>query len=136
MTKDRIESHPIITIDPKAKSCPGVSRGILMTEDALTRGKSLYTVGQLIHNGREVARLQEMGLQVVKPDFLKSFDDKRSLKTCGFVIRCHGESEDIINLAKDNDMQIYLLGVSDLTYLAIFPLVPHLKYRVFFDYER
>jgi 4-hydroxy-3-methylbut-2-enyl diphosphate reductase IspH len=47
----------IVTVESKAKPCPGVEQAVARTEDVLRRGDVLYSVGELIHNRREVERL-------------------------------------------------------------------------------
>jgi 4-hydroxy-3-methylbut-2-enyl diphosphate reductase len=87
----------ISTIESKARPCPGVQRAIEMVEEALRREETLYLVGQLIHNRREVDRLCEMGLRQID---LAVLDDpkKRDKYTNGrFLIRAHGESKEILN---------------------------------------
>ncbi|MBN2417482.1 hypothetical protein JXO52_16720 [bacterium] len=96
-----------IQIDPKAKACPGVADGVLLTVDALGKVKQLYTVGQLIHNEREVARLVKLGLKIIQPAFILGLDPKVKLKQTGFLIRCHGEPAELIGLAKDAGMKVY-----------------------------
>jgi 4-hydroxy-3-methylbut-2-enyl diphosphate reductase len=52
----------IVTIEAKSKPCPGVEQAVCLAEDLLVRKVNLYTVGQLIHNQREVKRLEDIGL--------------------------------------------------------------------------
>lgn len=75
--------------------------------DALTRVKQLYTVGQLIHNSREVDRLKNLGLKIVDPGFFSEIDPAVKLRHTGLLIRCHGESEQVVSSAKDAGMKIF-----------------------------
>lgn len=45
--------------------CFGVSRAVAMTEKALAQGP-VWSLGELIHNGAEVARLEQRGLRTAK----------------------------------------------------------------------
>jgi len=104
---ESVALRPEIIIDPKAKTCPGVARGIQLAENNLASGKKLYTVGQLIHNEREVTRLEKRGLKVVDPDYLKNNENSEEFKSRGFLIRCHGESRELTGLAKEHKMKIF-----------------------------
>lgn len=86
----------IITIDAKARPCPGVDRAISLTEDALRRGEACFAVGQLIHNQREVARLEDMGLRLVEYQELNKILKNQYVDGAHFLIRTHGESESVI----------------------------------------
>ena len=54
-----------IIIESKARPCPGVTNAISKAEELLFRNKTVYIMGQLIHNQREIDRLKEIGLQVI-----------------------------------------------------------------------
>lgn len=96
----------IITIEPKARPCPGVERAIALAEDKLGHSEKLYTIGQLIHNEREVQRLERMGLEIIKEEELTQMSKTNSLQDINFLVRAHGEQEDIVNLVKDSGMKI------------------------------
>jgi len=95
-----------ITVDPKAKPCPGVERAISLAEDVLRRGEPLFTAGQLIHNRREVERLEKLGLQFVTAELLADKHRRKRLYGKHFILRAHGESQDIILKAKSCGMKI------------------------------
>jgi len=96
----------LITIDPNAMLCPGVKRAILMAEEILLRGNTLYSVGQLIHNRREVERLENLGLKLVKPKELSSLGHSKKEDKFYFLVRTHGESEEILQLAREYGFKI------------------------------
>ena len=85
-----------VVIDPHAKACPGVRRAIRMTEESLDAGETIYTIGELIHNGREVARLEKMGLRRVSREELDQLCSEGKGKGARFLIRSHGESVDVV----------------------------------------
>jgi 4-hydroxy-3-methylbut-2-en-1-yl diphosphate reductase len=96
----------VITVDPKAKPCPGVERAIALAEDGLRRGETLFSAGALIHNRREVERLEGLGLRSIKPE---DFADKRMRKLFfghSLLLRAHGESENLIARARGCGMKI------------------------------
>jgi len=96
----------IVTVEKKARPCPGVERAIALAEDKLNHGNKLFTIGQLIHNEREVNRLECMGLQIITKDKLSDQSHRHSLHEANFLVRAHGEQEDIINLVKAKGMKI------------------------------
>ncbi len=98
--------HIKVQIEEKAKPCPGVERAIHISEDALGKGENVYTIGHLIHNSREVQRLEQMGLNIIKKQELSESKPNKRLAGKTFMIRTHGESEQIVNQAKDAGMAI------------------------------
>lgn len=95
-----------ITIDPKARPCPGVENAIALAEDALRRGETVYAVGPLIHNRREVERLEGLGLRIISP---KNWEEKAFRDRCAgkcFILRAHGEPIDVVSRAKSLRMKI------------------------------
>lgn len=95
-----------ITVDPKAKPCPGVDKAISLAEDVLRRGEPLFAAGQLIHNRREVERLEKLGLQFITPEILADKHRRKRLFGRHFILRAHGESHDVVLKAKSCGMKI------------------------------
>ena len=91
----------ISTIESKAKPCPGVQHAIEMVEEALHRGETLYLFGQLIHNQREVDRLCEMGLRQIDLDVLNDPRKREKYTNGRFLIRAHGEPEEVMKRIQD-----------------------------------
>jgi 4-hydroxy-3-methylbut-2-enyl diphosphate reductase len=96
----------VITIDPKAKPCPGVERTIALAEDGLRRGELIFALGQLIHNRREVERLEGLGLLPVQAEALSDRSQRKRFYGHHFILRAHGESEEIVQLARSCGMKI------------------------------
>lgn len=95
-----------IIIDPKARPCPGVENAIALAEDALRRGEIVYAAGPLVHNRREVERLEELGLRLISP---RTWDEKTFRDQCAgkcFILRAHGEPIEVISKAKSLRMKI------------------------------
>ena len=74
-----------ITIDEHSGFCFGVTRAIKAAESELVNGP-LYCLGDIVHNGQEVARLEMEGLTTI------DYDDLRTLPSHSRVLfRAHGE---------------------------------------------
>lgn len=91
----------IITIETKARSCPGVEHAVAMAEEVLRRGETLFSVGQLVHNWREIKRLKDLGLREIEPEMLSNLSQRKEFLDARFVVRAHGESEEILQSARD-----------------------------------
>lgn len=106
----------LITIETKARPCPGVEQAIALAEDLLRRGGLLYTVGDLIHNRREVERLGNLGLKQVNPEYLSDKGKRRLYTGKHFLVRAHGEQREIL-------AQIHAAGMFIVD--ATCPIVKH-----------
>lgn len=95
-----------ITIENKARPCPGVDRAVSMAEDALRRGKKVFAVGELIHNSREIDRLKRLGLHELTVAELADPAMRDELKESFLLVRAHGESGDVVDLARAAGLQI------------------------------
>ena len=74
-----------ITIDEHSGFCFGVTSAIKAAESELANGP-LYCLGDIVHNGQEVARLELLGLHTI------DYDDLRTLPSHSRVLfRAHGE---------------------------------------------
>ena len=51
-----------IEIDEGSGFCFGVTTAIKKAEEELAQGKTLYCLGDIVHNGMECERLRKMGL--------------------------------------------------------------------------
>lgn len=75
-----------VQIDSQSGFCGGVIRAITKAEDFLgTRGGVLYSLGSMVHNEAELARLEGKGLVTVGKDALPT------LGGADVIIRAHGE---------------------------------------------
>ena len=90
----------IIDIDENSGFCPGVVSAIKKAEDELLQNNSLYCLGDILHNSREVERLTEQGLETIGIDELQKLKDTRVL------LRAHGEPPSTYDLAKKNNISI------------------------------
>ena len=74
-----------VTIDTRSGCCFGVVRAITLAEQALRRGGTVYSLGDIVHNRIEVQRLQRLGLQTVSHKQLANLRGER------LFVRAHGE---------------------------------------------
>ncbi len=74
-----------VTIDPGSGFCFGVRRAVETAERTLQVQPVLSCLGDIVHNDREVARLQELGLSAI------SHEELESLSNTTVMIRAHGE---------------------------------------------
>ena len=89
-----------IEIDEGSGFCFGVTTAIKKAEEELAQGKTLYCLGDIVHNGMECERLREMGLITI------NHDDMRQLHDVKVLLRAHGEPPETYELAR----QIVIFG--------------------------
>jgi 4-hydroxy-3-methylbut-2-enyl diphosphate reductase len=89
-----------IEIDSGSGFCFGVTTAIKKAEEELAAGKTLYCLGDIVHNGMEVDRLHSHGLITINHDDLKDLHDVKVL------LRAHGEPPETYELAKKNNIEI------------------------------
>lgn len=74
-----------VEIDTHSGFCFGVTRAIQAAEKELQHG-NLYCLGDIVHNGQEVNRLETLGLQTI------DYDDLRTLPSTLASYYAHMES--------------------------------------------
>lgn len=74
-----------VEIDPNSGFCFGVVRAVEMAEEYLKKGKSLSSLGEMVHNAEEVKRLESMGMHTI------SCHDLDKDESDNVLIRAHGE---------------------------------------------
>ena len=89
-----------ITIDSNSGFCFGVVYAIQKAEEELDRSGKLYCLGDIVHNNKEVERLNAKGLQVIDHETLKSLYD------CKVLIRAHGEPPETYEIALKNNIEL------------------------------
>ena len=89
-----------ITIDTYSGFCFGVVYAIEMAESILKNEGSLYCLGDIVHNNKEVERLNALGLKII------DHNDLHELKDCKVLIRAHGEPPSTYELALKNNIQL------------------------------
>ena len=89
-----------VTIDKYSGFCFGVVYAIEMAESILKKEGSLYCLGDIVHNNKEVERLNELGLKIIDHSYLEKIRD------CKVLIRAHGEPPSTYDLALKNNIQL------------------------------
>lgn len=89
-----------IEIDSGSGFCFGVTTAIKKAEEELAVGKTLYCLGDIVHNGMECERLRRMGLITINHDDLERLHDVKVL------LRAHGEPPETYELARRNNIDI------------------------------
>ena len=89
-----------IEIDSGSGFCFGVTTAIRKAEEELTMGKTLYCLGDIVHNGMEVERLHDRGLVTINHEELKQLHDVKVL------LRAHGEPPETYEIARRNNIEI------------------------------
>ncbi|MDR1171056.1 MAG: 4-hydroxy-3-methylbut-2-enyl diphosphate reductase [Bacteroidales bacterium] len=90
----------IVEIDPDSGFCYGVVRAIRMAENELQSGNTLFSLGDIVHNEPEVARLNRCGMHTI------NHHDLQQLRNVKVLIRAHGEPPETYCVAADNDISI------------------------------
>tara|TARA_B100001758_G_scaffold214706_1_gene199949 strand:- start:155 stop:1027 length:873 start_codon:yes stop_codon:yes gene_type:complete len=89
-----------ITIDSYSGFCFGVVYAIEMAESILKDEGVLYCLGDIVHNNKEVDRLNALGLKII------GHNDLYNLYDCKVLIRAHGEPPSTYELALKNNIQL------------------------------
>ena len=109
----------VIEIDEGSGFCFGVTRAIGKAEEELGNGKKLYCLGDIVHNGKECSRLQQLGLETIDHNTYNSLHDANVL------LRAHGEPPSTYKKAQENNIHIID---------ATCPVVLHLQERIRKEY--
>lgn len=85
-----------VEIDKGSGFCFGVTTAISKAEEELAKGETLYCLGDIVHNGQECERLEQLGLI--------SIDHQQfsALKNAKVLLRAHGEPPGTYRLAEEN----------------------------------
>jgi 4-hydroxy-3-methylbut-2-enyl diphosphate reductase len=89
-----------VEIDKRSGFCFGVINAIRSAENELESTNKLYCLGDIVHNGMEVERLEKMGLESISKE--KYF----TLKDCKVLIRAHGEPPETYEYASKNNIDL------------------------------
>ena len=89
-----------VEIDEESGFCFGVVTAIKKAEEELTSGETLYCLGDIVHNSKEVERLKEMGLITI------NHEEFRRLRNAKVLLRAHGEPPETYTIAKENNIEI------------------------------
>ena len=89
-----------IEIDNSSGFCFGVTTAIKKAEEELASGKTLYCLGDIVHNSMECERLKRLGLITI------NHDDMRKLQGVKVLLRAHGEPPSTYEIARQNNIEI------------------------------
>ena len=109
-----------IEIDSGSGFCFGVTRAISKAEEELNNATPLYCLGDIVHNGRECDRLQQMGLVTIDHEAMSKLHNVKVL------LRAHGEPPQTYKQAEANGIEIID---------ATCPVVLHLQERIKKEYD-
>lgn len=77
-----------VTIDDKSGFCYGVVSAISKAEELIAEGKRVYSLGDIVHNDLEVARLEGLGVKTISHADLGDIAPEADTR---ILIRAHGE---------------------------------------------
>ncbi len=89
-----------IEIDKNSGFCFGVVKAIEIAETELEADKKLYCLGDIVHNGAEVKRLEKIGLITI------NHEEFKKLKNTKVLLRAHGEPPETYEIAKKNNINL------------------------------
>lgn len=89
-----------VEIDEGSGFCFGVVNAIHKAEEELAKGETLYCLGDIVHNSREVERLKAMGLITINHEEFSRLHDAKVL------LRAHGEPPETYDTARKNHIEI------------------------------
>ena len=89
-----------VVIDENSGFCFGVINAIQTAEDYLREHRSLFCLGDIVHNNEEVRRLEAMGLQIITHEQFKN------LRDTAVLIRAHGEPPEVYRIAQENNIRL------------------------------
>lgn len=90
----------MVEIDNQSGFCFGVVTAIRKAEEELNQGNKLYCLGQIVHNGNEVQRLENLGLITI------NYQQFTQLHNAKVLLRAHGEPPLTYQIAQQNNIQI------------------------------
>jgi 4-hydroxy-3-methylbut-2-en-1-yl diphosphate reductase len=89
-----------IEIDAHSGFCLGVVKAINKAERFLDSHETLYSLGDIVHNSREVERLESKGMKTITSDDLQKMDH------VDVLFRAHGEPPSTYELAQKNNIRL------------------------------
>ena len=92
--------HKHVEIDKSSGLCFGLTMAIKKAEEELTKGETLYCLGDIVHNDQECERLKKAGLITI------NHEEFASLRNSKVLLRAHGEPPSTYKIAKRNNITI------------------------------
>lgn len=97
----------VVTIDNKSGFCYGVVSAISKAEELVAEGRQVYSLGDIVHNDLEVARLRKLGVRTISHADIEQINPNPSTKV---LIRAHGEPKSTYRMLEEAS-----LGYADAT---------------------
>ncbi|MBQ9583778.1 MAG: 4-hydroxy-3-methylbut-2-enyl diphosphate reductase [Bacteroidales bacterium] len=94
-------SCSICEIDPDSGFCHGVVRAVNKAEEFLAGSGRLYSLGAMVHNTAEIARLAGKGLQTIDLEQMRCLEAGDTV-----LIRAHGEPPSTYSLARERGIRL------------------------------
>ncbi len=89
-----------VSIDAHSGFCFGVVEAIKKAEEFIDNGKSIYCLGQIVHNEEEVKRLENKGMKTITREAYQN------LNNATVLFRAHGEPPSSYEIAKKNNINL------------------------------
>lgn len=89
-----------IEIDRKSGFCFGVINAITKAEEELAINKTIYCLGDIVHNEGEIRRLRDQGMITI------SREEYFTMSNCRVLIRAHGEPPETYRHAEENNIEL------------------------------
>lgn len=96
-----------VTIDDKSGFCYGVVSAISKAEELVADGHKVYSLGDIVHNDLEVARLEGLGVTTISHADIANISPEPQNRV---LIRAHGEPKSTYKLLEESS-----LGYTDAT---------------------
>jgi len=95
-----------VDIDPHSGFCGGVIRAITTAENYLSshQGAHLYSLGSIVHNEEELARLESKGLRTI------NVSDLEAMSCAGAAAMLSGQGETLLIRAHGEPPQTYVMA--------------------------
>jgi len=90
----------IIEIDTHSGFCLGVVNAIKKAENFLGGEDTLYSLGDIVHNNREVERLESKGMRTITKEEFKN------MRKVNVLFRAHGEPPSTYEMAKKQGVKL------------------------------
>jgi len=90
----------IIEIDARSGFCLGVVKAIKKAENFLGEEETLYSLGDIVHNNREVERLESKGMKTI------TLDELKGMQNVNVLFRAHGEPPSTYEMAKKQGIKL------------------------------
>jgi 4-hydroxy-3-methylbut-2-enyl diphosphate reductase len=91
----------IVSIDKSAGFCWGVVRTIDVAEGVLRSGNKLVSLGDIIHNPKEIERLHELGMRTIGIEDVENLEPGTRI-----LIRAHGEPPSTYRLVREKGLEL------------------------------